>query len=278
MADFGKINMLTVNRFAPPGAYLQFNEEEVLMPNKYMAEGLAEGDEVEVFVYKDSEDRLVATTLKPLAQVGEFAAMEVVDTASFGAFLEWGLEKHLLVPKREMQEEMRVGQKYVVKVVLDHLTNRILGVAKLNAFIFDNAEYERGAEVDGLVVSQTDLGYKILVDSKYWGLLYGNEVFKNIEQGDAIKCFVRKVREDGKLDLSVRNPGEGTQRSDADKIIELLKMNGGTMNVSDKSDPELIKETFGLSKKAFKKALGTLYKNRMIVIEPKSIKLMVTPS
>ncbi len=272
MADFGKMNTLTVNRFAPPGAYLQFNEEEVLMPNKYMAEGLAVDDEVEVFVYKDSEDRLVATTLKPLAQVGEFAAMEVVDTASFGAFLEWGLEKHLLVPKREMQEEMHIGQKYVVKVVIDHLTNRILGVAKLNAFIFDNADYERGAEVDGLVVSQTDLGYKILVDSKYWGLLYGNEVFKNIEQGDAIKCFVRKVREDGKLDLSVRNPGEETQQSDADKIIELLKMNGGTMNVSDKSDPELIKETFGLSKKAFKKALGTLYKNRLIVIESKSIK------
>ncbi len=274
MADFGKMNTLTVNRFAPPGAYLQFNEEEVLMPNKYMAEGLAEGDEVEVFVYKDSEDRLVATTLKPLAQVGEFAALEVVDTAPFGAFLEWGLEKHLLVPKREMQEEMRVGQKYVVKVVLDHLTNRILGVAKLNAFIFDNAEYERGAEVDGLVVSQTDLGYKILVDSKYWGLLYGNEVFKNIEQGDAIKCFVRKVREDGKLDLSVRNPGEETQQTDADQILELLNMNGGKMNVSDKSDPELIKETFGLSKKAFKKALGTLYKQKVILIEPESIKVI----
>jgi len=274
MADFGKINTLTVNRFAPPGAYLQFNDEEVLMPNKYIAEGLAEGDEVEVFVYKDSEDRLVATTLKPLAQVGEFAALEVVDTASFGAFLEWGLEKHLLVPKREMQEDMRVGQKYVVKVVLDHLTNRILGVAKLNAFIFDNAEYERGAEVDGLVVSQTDLGYKILVDSKYWGLLYGNEVFKNIAQGDAIKCFVRKVREDGKLDLSVRNPGEETQQSDADQILELLNMNGGKMNVSDKSDPELIKETFGLSKKAFKKALGTLYKQKVILIEPESIKVI----
>ena len=274
MADFGKMNTLKVNRFATPGAYLQFNDQEVLMPNKYMAEGLAVDDEVEVFVYKDSEDRLVATTLKPLAQVGEFAAMEVVDTAGFGAFLEWGLEKHLLVPKREMQEEMRVGQKYVVKVVIDHLTERIVGVAKLSAFIFDNAEFERGAEVDGLVVSITDLGYKILVDSKYWGLLYSNEVFKNIEQGDAIKCFVRKVREDGKLDLSVRNPGEETQQTDADQILELLNMNGGIMKVSDKSDPELIKETFGLSKKAFKKALATLYKQKLIVIEPDSIKLI----
>ncbi len=274
MADFGKVNTLVVNRFATPGAYLQYNEEEILMPNKYMAEGLAEGDEVEVFVYKDSEDRLVATTLKPLAVVGEFAAMEVVDTASFGAFLEWGLEKHLLVPKREMHEEMRVGQKYVVKVVLDHLTDRIVGVAKLGAFIFDDAEYERGSEVDGLVVSQSDLGYKVLVDSKYWGLLYGNEVFKNIEQGDAIKCFVRKVRDDGKLDLSVRNPGEETQQGDAGEIMELLKMNGGKMNVSDKSDPELIKETFGLSKKAFKKALGTLYKEKLIKIEPQSIEIL----
>lgn len=274
MADFGKMNTLKVNRFAPPGAYLQYNEEEVLMPNKYMAEGLAEGDEVEVFVYKDSEDRLVATTLKPMAQVGEFAAMEVVDTAGFGAFLEWGLEKHLLVPKREMQEEMRVGKKYVVKVVLDHLTDRIVGVAKLNAFIFDDADYERGAEVKGLVVSKTDLGYKVLVDSKYWGLLYSNEVFKEINQGDAINCFVRKVREDGKLDLSVRNPGEETQQTDADSILELLKMNGGSMNVSDKSDPELIRETFGLSKKSFKKALGTLYKNKLIEIDPTAIKLV----
>ncbi len=274
MADFGKMNMLKVNRFATPGAYLQYNEEEVLMPNKYMAEGLKVDDEVEVFVYKDSEDRLVATTLKPLAQVGEFAALEVVDTAGFGAFLEWGLEKHLLVPKREMQEEMRVGQKYVVKVVIDHLTERIVGVAKLSAFIFDNAEYERGAEVDGLVVSITDLGYKILVDSKYWGLLYSNEVFKNIERGDAIKCFVRKVREDGKLDLSVRNPGEETQQGDAGTILELLKMNDGTMNVSDKSDPELIKETFGISKKAFKKALGTLYKQKLIKIDPQAITLI----
>lgn len=274
MADFGKINILKVNRFATPGAYLQYNEEEVLMPNKYMTEGLAIDDEVEVFVYKDSEDRLVATTLKPFAQVGEFAALEVVDTAPFGAFLEWGLEKHLLVPKREMQDEMRVGMKYVVKVVLDHLTERIVGVAKLNAFIFDNADYERGAEVQGLVVSKTDLGYKVLVDSKYWGLLYSNEVFNSIEQGDSITCFVRKVREDGKLDLSVRNPGEETQQTDANQILELLKMNGGIMKVSDKSDPEIIKETFGLSKKSFKKALGTLYKQKIIKIEPESIAII----
>jgi predicted RNA-binding protein (virulence factor B family) len=197
-----------------------------------------------------------------------------VDTTPFGAFLEWGLEKHLLVPKREMQEEMQVGKKYVVKIVLDHLTNRILGVAKLNAFIFDNAKYERGTEVEGLVVSQTSLGYKILVDFKYWGLLYGNEVFKNINQGDAIKCCVRKVREDGKLDLSVRNPGKETQQNDSNKILELLKINGGKMNVSDKSDPELIRETFGLSKKTFKKALGTLFRQKLILIEPKSISII----
>lgn len=274
MAEFGKVNSLKVNRFAPPGAYLQYNEEEVLMPNKYITEGLAVDDEVEVFVYKDSEDRLVATTLKPFAQVGEFAALEVVDTSPFGAFLEWGLEKHLLVPKREMQEEMRIGKKYVVKVVLDHLTERIVGVGKLSAFIFDDADYERGTEVQGLVVSKTDLGYKLLVESKYWGLLYSNEVFKTINQGDAINCFVRKVREDGKIDLSLRNPGEETQQSDADHIIELLKKNDGFMKVSDKSNPEIIKETFGISKKSFKKALGTLYKQKLIKIEPQSIALI----
>ena len=274
MADFGKINTLPINRFAPPGAYLAFNDTEVLLPNKYVPEHSKTGDELEVFVYKDSEDRLVATTLKPLAQVGQFAAMEVVDVAPFGAFLDWGLEKHLLVPKREMQNNMQIGGKYVVKVVLDHLTNRIIGVAKLSAFIYDDAQFERGTEVKAWIVSQTDLGFKLLINDKYWGMLYANEVFEPVEQGDLLNCFVRKVREDGKLDVSLRNPGAATQQNDADKILTLLQQNNGQLPVSDKSDPQVIKSTFGLSKKAFKKAIGSLYKQKKIDIHPAFIKLV----
>lgn len=274
MAEFGKTNTLKVNRMAPPGAYLQFNDEEVLLPNKYVSESLKVDDEVEVFVYKDSEDRLVATTLEPLAEVNEFAALEVVDVAPFGAFLNWGLEKHLLVPKSEMQEPMQIGKKYVVKLVLDHRTNRIVGVSKLGVFIRTDAEYETGQEIKALVVSPTDIGYKLLVDNMYWGLLYKNEVFKPIEQGDAINGFVKKVRDDGKLDISLRKPGKVTQEGDAELILKLLKEAGGQMAVSDKSDPETIKAVFGLSKKAFKKAIGTLYKQKQILIEPEKISIV----
>ncbi|MCB0504538.1 MAG: hypothetical protein KDC58_03455 [Cyclobacteriaceae bacterium] len=274
MAEFGKSNTLKVNRMAPPGAYLQFNDEEVLLPNKYVSESLKVDDEVEVFVYKDSEDRLVATTLEPLAEVNEFAALEVVDVAPFGAFLNWGLEKHLLVPKSEMQEPMQIGKKYVVKLVLDHRTNRIVGVSKLGVFIRTDAEYETGQEIKALVVSPTDIGYKLLVDNMYWGLLYKNEVFKPIEQGDAINGFVKKVRDDGKLDISLRKPGKVTQEGDAELILKLLKEAGGQMAVSDKSDPETIKAVFGLSKKAFKKAIGTLYKQKQILIEPEKISIV----
>lgn len=274
MAEFGKSNTLKVNRMAPPGAYLQFNDEEVLLPNKYVSESLKVDDEVEVFVYKDSEDRLVATTLEPLAEVNEFAALEVVDVAPFGAFLNWGLEKHLLVPKSEMQEPMQIGKKYVVKLVLDHRTNRIVGVSKLGVFIRTDAEYETGQEIKALVVSPTDIGYKLLVDNMYWGLLYKNEVFKPIEQGEAINGFVKKVRDDGKLDISLRKPGKVTQEGDAELILKLLKEAGGQMAVSDKSDPETIKAVFGLSKKAFKKAIGTLYKQKQILIEPEKISIV----
>lgn len=273
MAQLGKTSTLKVNRMAPPGAYLQFNEVEVLLPNKYVSEDLKIDDEVEVFVYKDSEDRLVATTLKPLAEIDAFAALEVVDVAPFGAFLDWGLEKHLLVPKSEMQEPMQVGKKYVVKVVLDYRTERIVGVSKLGAFIDSSIDYEEGQEVEALVVGITEIGYKLLVNSCSWGLLYKNEVFQPVQQGDALTCFVKKVREDGKLDVTLRKPGRATQEGDAAHILNLLNEAGGQMAVSDKSDPETIKAIFGLSKKSFKKAIGTLYKQKLIVIDPEHIKL-----
>ncbi|MCB0497434.1 MAG: hypothetical protein KDC79_14930 [Cyclobacteriaceae bacterium] len=274
MAELGQTNILKVNRMAPPGAYLQYNDEEVLLPNKYVAENLEVDDEVEVFVYKDSEDRLVATTLEPLAKVGEFAALKAVDVAPFGAFLDWGLEKHLLVPKSEMQEPMQVGTKYVVKVVMDHRTSRIVGVSKLGVFIDSSIEYDERQEVKALVVGVTDIGYKLLVNDCSWGLLYKNEVFQPIQQGDSLTGFVKKVREDGKLDISLRKPGRETQEGDAALILRMLTEAGGQMAVSDKSDPETIKAIFGLSKKAFKKAIGSLYKQKLITIEPEKIRVV----
>lgn len=228
---------------------------------------------MEVFVYKDSEDRPVATTLRPYALLEEFAALEVVDVAPFGAFLDWGLEKHLLVPKSEMQEPMVVGKKYVVKVVMDYKTERIVGVSKLGAFVRTDAEYDSGDEVTALVVGVTDIGYKLLVDESYWGLMYENEVFSSIKQGDSITCYVKKVRDDGKLDIVLRRPGRSTQEGDAALILEKLNEAGGSMAISDKTDPETIKATFGLSKKAFKRAIGTLYKQKLIVIEPNNIRI-----
>jgi predicted RNA-binding protein (virulence factor B family) len=273
MADFGKLNNLSINRFASTGAYLQFNEEEVLLPNKYLTEEMNINDEIEVFIYRDSEDRLIASTEKPFAQVGECVPLEVVDIVPFGAFLEWGLEKHLFVPNSQMHTPMSHGKKYLVKIVIDEQTNRLIGVSKLNPFISKDPKFKKGDAVSAFVIDKSDLGFKVLVEEKYWGLLYANEVFKPLEQGDKLTCYVKLVREDGKLDLSLKQAAWKEQKTDASHVLDILKSNGGTMEISDKSDAESIKKAFGLSKKAFKRALGCLYKEKTIQIEPFEIKI-----
>ncbi len=270
-SGIGIINELKVSRHSDYGAFLFYGEEEVLLPNKFVPEGLAEGDEVEVFVYTDSEDRLVATTQTPKGILNDFVALEVVDVAPFGAFLDWGLDKHLLVPNNEMERPMEIGNTYVVRILLDHRTNRLIGTSKLRAFMRPAENLEEREKVRALVTGKSELGYSMLIEDRYQGLVFHNEVIGKLNIGDYHDCYVKLVREDGKVDLMLRLPGKETIDSDAELVLNKLNENDGQLPFNDKSDPADINDFFGLSKKAFKRAIGTLYKNRTIEINQKGI-------
>lgn len=244
------------------------------MPNKYVPEGLTAGQSVSVFVYKDSEDRLIATNLTPAGLLGDYVALEVVGLAPFGAFMEWGLEKHLLVPNAEMLQKMEVGQKYVVRIMLDYKTERLIGVSKIENFLKVPDNLLEGDEVRGIVYKKTDLGFNVVVDSQFIGLVYHNSIFSPIEIGQSIKCYVDKIRTDGKIDLKLRKGGLENIDDDALKFLEYLKLHGGQSTLTDKSTPDEIQEELGLSKKAFKKAIGNLYKRHLIELQPGEIKLI----
>lgn len=270
----GLFHDLVVLRLTVHGAFLKFGEDDVLLPKKFVADDLKPDDIVHVFIYTDSEDRIVATTQEPKGIIGDFVALEVIDILPFGAFVDWGLDKHLFVPNSEMETSIQVGETHVFKIVMDYRTNRLIGVNKIEAFLSSAIELEEGEAVRGIVFKQTDLGYKVLVDDRYAGLLYKNEVFSPIAVGDSLNCFVKLVRDDGKLDLMLRLPGKKTIDSDAELVLERLNQNDGILALSDKSDPDVIKNELGLSKKAFKRAIGTLYKNKLIIINPQQIELV----
>ncbi len=274
VAGIGRYNDLQVVRSSPHGLYLAFGETEVLLPNKYVPENSKEGQVIRVFVYKDSEDRLVATTLQPAGVVGDFVVLEVVAVAPFGAFMEWGLEKHLLVPNAEMAQKMEVGRKYVVRIVLDYRTERLIGVSKIEAFLTEPEDLQPGEEVAGLIFKKTDLGYKVVVNQQYNGIIYHNTIFTPVSLGQAITCYVDKVRADGKIDLRLKKGGLESIDSDANKLLAYLQAQGGAITLTDKSSPAAIKTALGLSKKAFKKAVGTLYKQKIIALQTNGIKLL----
>ncbi len=276
MIEIGKYNTLKLVRETENGVYLDGGEHgEILMPRKFVSEEIKEKGEAEVFVYTDSEDRLVATTETPLAMVGEFACLTVKATSSFGAFLDWGLPKDLLVPFREQRSKMVEGNSYWVYIYLDLLSNRIAASAKLHKFL-DNTppEYKSGEEVDLIIMEETDLGYKAIVNLEHSGMLYKNQVFQELEQGQKIKAYVNKVREDEKIDLLLEKPGYEKVDAISQKILDELKENRGFMAVSDKSSPEMIQAMFGISKKNFKKAIGGLYKKRLITFSSDGISLV----
>ncbi len=273
-AEIGKISDLEMVRTSPHGVYLKFGKEEILMPNKYVPEGLEPGQSVTVFVYKDSEDRLVATNLTPAGILGDYVALEVVELAPFGAFMEWGLEKHLLVPNAEMAQKMEVGQKYVVRIMLDYKTERLIGVGKIEGFLEVPDNLSEGEAVRGIVYKKTDLGFNVVVDAQFIGLVYHNSIFEPIEVGQAIKCFIDKVRTDGKVDLKLRKGGLEDIDDNAQKFLDYLKSQGGSSTLTDKSSPADIQTALGLSKKAFKKAVGSLYKQRLIELTPEKIRLI----
>ncbi len=276
MVEIGKLNTLDVNRETENGLYLDGLEHgEILMPQKFVTAEVKETESATVFVYTDSEDRLVATTETPIAMVGEFAVLKVVAVSKFGAFLDWGLPKDLLVPFREQKSDMVEGRSYLVYIYLDLQTNRIVASAKLDKFV-DNTppEYEVGEEVNLIIVDETDLGYKAIVNMEHWGILYKNQVYKQLKNGQKIKGYVNKVRFDEKIDLLLEKPGYEKVDAISEKILNELKENNGFMAVSDKTSPEMIKAMFGISKKNFKKAIGGLYRKKIILFESDGIRLV----
>ncbi len=275
MVEIGRTNWLNVVRETDNGLYLDGVEfGEILMPRKFVTEEIKESGTAEVFVYNDSEDRLVATTEKPLAKAGEFAFMKVVSVNRYGAFLDWGLPKDLLVPFSEQKANMITDRTYLVHIYLDVITKRLVGSAKIEKFL-DNTppEYQPGEEVDLLIAEETDLGFKAIVNNEHWGMLYRNQIFQPVKAGQQLKAFVNKIREDEKIDLLLEKPGYDKVDSISEKILDELKENKGFLAVSDKTSPEMIQAMFGISKKNFKKAIGNLYKNRLIEFASDGIQL-----
>lgn len=276
MVNIGKQNRLPVAKIVDFGAYLDAgNGVEILLPARYIANPLGVGDEIDVFIYTDSEDRLIATTEKPFAQVGEFAFLEVVDVNQVGAFLDWGLPKNLLVPFREQKVRMREGGVYPVYIYLDDMTKRIVATGKIDKYLGNVfPDYERGDEVTALVLQHTPIGYRVIVDNLHNGMIYENEIFRNLEIGDTIKAFVKNVREDGKIDLTLSGNVAERVGQLADRILNYVRINGGAVPMSDKSSPDEIQAKFQCSKKDFKKALGHLFKEHKIVIADDGIRLI----
>lgn len=275
VVELGKTNTLRVVKFVDFGLYLDGGEDgEILMPKRYIEEGTEEDHFIDVFIYLDSEERLIATTETPHAEIGDFAVMKVVAVTEVGAFLDWGLQKDLMVPFKEQKTKMQEGLSYIVYVYLDEETDRIVASSKISNFL-DNtpAEYEEGQEVDLIIADKTDLGYNAIINSSHLGLLYDNEIFQELRPGEQIKGYIKKVREDEKLDLTLQQSGYERVTGIAGEILDKLEKSGGFIEANDKTDPETIKHMFGVSKKVFKKAIGSLYRERIIIIDDKGIRL-----
>lgn len=266
---------MTVVKQVDFGMYLDGDDEgEVLLPSRYVPEGCKPGDELDVFVYLDSEERLVATTQTPLARVGDFAYLEVSWVNEYGAFLNWGLMKDLFCPFREQKMKMEKGKSYIVHVHLDDESYRIVASAKVEHYLDTSfPPYRHADEVDLLVWQKTDLGFKVIVDNRYPGLVYSNQIFKNIHTGDRMKGYIDIVREDGKIDVMLQATGRQMTLGLSDTLLDYLKSHGGTCTLTDKSPAEDIYKTFNVSKKNFKKAVGDLYKRRLIILCDDCIKL-----
>ena len=273
--ELGKYNTLKVVKEVDFGMYLDGEEEgEILLPARYVPENCKPGDELKVFIYLDNEERLVATTLTPLVQVGQFACLEVSWVNQYGAFLNWGLMKDLFVPFREQKMKMQVGKKYVVHAHLDDESYRIVASAKVDRYLSkEKAPYEFGQEVDVLIWQKTDLGFKAIIENQYSGLLYESEIFQPLHTGMTMKAYVKQVREDGKIDLILQKPGQGKVEDFSEILLEYIHNNGGRTTLNDKSPAEEIYDTFGVSKKTFKKAVGDLYKKHLILLQKDGIAL-----
>ena len=276
MLNIGNYNTLRIIKILSFGAYLDGGEgKEILLPTRYVPDGAQVGDDVEVFIYHDNEGRLIATTLHPNAVVGEFAFMQVKSVNTTGAFLDWGLMKDLLVPYKEQKLTMREGKWYLVYVRLDHVTGRIMASARIEKFLNNiPPKYKFNQEIDLLVADDTEIGYKVIVNNLHWGMVYHNQVFQRLEKGEHLKGYVKEIREDDKLDISLAPLGYQKVDGIAQTILQALQMQNGFLPVHDKSDPEVIYSLFRCSKKAFKQAIGALYRQHRIALEPDGIRLI----
>ena len=276
----GQYQTLTILRFTSVGAYLGEPNAEyddvILLPNKYLKPGMNEGDELTIFVYLDSEERPVATTEIPYISLGKFAWLEVVEINRIGAFLDWGLEKHLFLPYGEMIEQMEVGEKYLVGVFLDDQTERLVATPRIGKLLIqENDGLKPGDEVELVIYNETDLGFQVMINEKYGGLVYHSEVYEPIEVGHVCKGYIKPLRDDGKIDVSLQPLGVASIEPNSRKILDVLNRNKGVLKLSDKSSPAEIERELQMSKKLFKKAIGGLYKKKLIEIDKHEIRATV---
>jgi len=277
MAAIGRFNSLQVVKHTEIGLFLDGGPHgEILLPKRYIPkdEPTEPGEWLNVFIYLDSEDRIIATTLKPKVQVGGFASLKVVEVSRVGLFLDWGLPKDLLLPHSEEKRPLQVGDYCVVYCYIDERTRRITATARLDRYLDDTAaHYQAGQEVDLLVVERTDLGFKAIIDGRHWGLIHKNELFKFVRGGMREKGYIKEVRADGKISLSLQPVGQAARDDLSERILAALRESGGSLALSDKSPPEAISREFGVSKGNFKKAIGGLFKQGLITILDDRIEL-----
>ncbi|MCE9538589.1 MAG: GntR family transcriptional regulator [Bacteroidetes bacterium] len=273
--NVGAYNELEVVKQLDFGIYLKDGDTEILMPTKWVPQDTKIGDRLNVFVFRDSDDRLIATTIEPYATANTFAFLEAKQVNQVGAFMDWGMDKDLLVPFREQSQRLEPGRSYVVFVYVDEETNRLTASTKLNRYIENtNIELRDGDIVDLLIYSETDLGFNAIINNRYSGLIYKNEIYEAIRVGDQIKGYVKHVREDNKIDLSLQKSGFELVDDVKWRILNMMKQNEGFLALTDNSSPEEIKAKFQISKKAFKKAVGALYRERLVKITDKGIELL----
>lgn len=276
MIKIGQYNNLRIKKFVDFGLYLDDEEEgEILLPTRYMPKNLSVDDYIDVFIYADSDDTLIATTLTPLAVVGEASYLRVAAVNDVGAFLDWGLSKDILVPYGEQHREMEVGRSYIVFLYIDKYADRIVASSKINKFIKDEATcYENNQAVDLMIAGKTDLGYKAIINNEHFGMLFENDVFQNLKFGQKLKGYIKNVRADNKIDLTLQLINQDSRDSLTERILFYLKNNDGQSTLTDKSKPEDIYKQFAVSKSNYKKALGGLYKKRLITIDKDKIQLL----
>ncbi|WP_299247755.1 S1-like domain-containing RNA-binding protein [uncultured Cytophaga sp.] len=276
MIEVGKNNVLTALRMTSVGMYLGNDAgEELLLPNKYVPDDLKVDDDIDVFIYKDSEDRLIATNLEPKIRLHEFACLTCKDVNSTGAFLEWGLEKDLMVPFREQSKAMEVGKRYPVYLYLDERTGRLAASSKIEGFIEkQHVSLEVGEKVQLLICYTSDLGVNVIINNRYKGIIYHNDLFTHISIGDKVEGYIKNIREEGKIDVTLQKTGYSQIEDSAEKILTKLRSAGGVLKLTDKSDSEEIMFRLQMSKKNFKKAIGGLYKQGIIRLEEDGIYLV----